>query len=68
MNYGHDDICARLQGVQPFEPTENLMGARGKPVIAAICAANHIDTSQPAPAAPAPPAPQMDGWRNVLGQ
>lgn len=51
MRYNHDDISARLQGVQAFSPPENLMGARGKPVIAEICAANNISTEQPAPTA-----------------
>jgi hypothetical protein len=66
MTYSHDDICAKLQGVKPFDPPENLMGARGEPVIAKICAANNISMQQPQPAA-APVAPQAD-WKQVLGQ
>ncbi len=66
MTYSHDEICAKLQGVQAFDPAENLMGARGAPVIAEICAANNISTAQPQPAATPAPAPQAD-WKNVLG-
>jgi hypothetical protein len=67
MTYNHEEICAKLEGVQGFAPPQNLMGKQGEPVIAKICAANNINVQEQAPVvAAAPTAPQTD-WKNVLG-
>jgi hypothetical protein len=67
MAYNHDELTTKLQGVQPFDPAENLMGARGEQVIAKLCAANNIAMGQPqAESSAAPKVPQND-WKQVLG-
>ncbi|MBI2234904.1 MAG: hypothetical protein HYU57_08000 [Micavibrio aeruginosavorus] len=64
--YSHEELMGKLEGVQPFDPAENLMGVRGKPVIAEMCAANGIGLAKPEAPQPAPEQAPQNNWNSVL--
>lgn len=65
-HYSHEELMGKLEGVQAFNPAENLMGVRGKPVIAEICAANGIGQARPEAPQPVPEQAPQNNWSSVL--
>lgn len=65
--YDTAEIVSKLEGVKPFDPAENLMGAKGKPVIAELCAQNGITMAKPDPQPVMAVSSPKNEWKQVLG-